>query len=69
MTTLPLLTQAQTTLDSTGSGTCSVGPTAQGEVWTISVVGVHCSSNINEAACNVFIGPAGSTSYLLGGTT
>lgn len=69
MATLPLLTSTQTSLDGSGSGTCSIGPTSQGEVWTLSVIGVRCLTNVSESICQVYIGPAGSTSYLVGTTT
>lgn len=68
MTTLPLLTSVSTALDSNGNGTIATGPTAQGEVWTVSTVGVQCSTNVNESICSIYVGPAGSTSHLLGAT-
>ncbi len=69
MRTLPLNAFASTTLDSTGAGTASVGPTSPGEVWTIAAVAVHCSSNVNEATCRVYSGAGASPAYFNDGTT
>ena len=68
MATLPLITSVTTTLDGTGAGIASIGPTAQGEVWTVGNVAVHTSTNANESICRVYVGAAGSTSVLLGAT-
>jgi len=67
---LPLNASAQVTLDGSGNGTASVGPTAQGEVWHAGfVAGVHASSNTNEATCRLYCGGGVSPQYYVGGTT
>lgn len=70
MTSLPLNASAQTVLDASGNGQCSVGPTAQGETWQAGfVTAVHCSSNAAEAQCKVYAGGGPSPAYFVGGTT
>lgn len=69
MRTLPLNAYASTTLDGTGAGTASTGPTSQGEVWNIAAVSVHCSTNTNEATCRVYSGSGASPAYFSDGTT
>lgn len=64
MPTLPLNVSAQTVLNVSGAGTASVGPTAQGEVWTVAIIGVRCSTNVSESICQVFLGTS-----LVGTTT
>lgn len=55
MQTLPLSASAQTTLDSSGAGTASAGPTAQGDVWTVTIIGVQCATNVKESICQVYL--------------
>lgn len=67
---LPLSAAAQVVLDSSGNGQCSVGPTAQGEVWAAGfVAAVHCSSNTAEAIMRLYCGAGASPAYFAGGTT
>jgi hypothetical protein len=67
MTTFPLLATATTVLSS-GAGTASIGPVSPRESWSVSTVGVQCSTNDNESICSIYVGPSGTTSYLLGNT-
>lgn len=70
MRSIPLNASAQVTLDASGNGTASVGPTAQGETWTAGfVAGVHCSTNVNEATMRLYCGGGVSPGYYVGGTT
>lgn len=61
--TLPLNVSAQATLTG-GTGTASAGPTASGEVWTVTIIGVRCATNVNESICQVYLGNS-----LIGTTT
>lgn len=69
MRTLPLNAFASTTLDGTGAGTASTGPTSQGEVWNIAAVAVRCATNTKEATCLVYSGSGASPAYFNDGTT
>lgn len=69
MRTLTLSQSDQVVLDDTGAGTASIGPTGAGETWQVSSVGVHCSSNQNEATCQVFAGSGASDKYFADATT
>lgn len=65
MRTLPLSASASVVLTG-GDGSCSIGPTSQGETWPPGyVVGVYCSTNNAEAICQVFVGGQfiGSTTW------
>lgn len=67
---IPLNAVAQVTLDGSGNGTASVGPTAQGETWLAGfTAAVHASSNVNEAQAKVYCGGGVSAAYFVGGTT
>jgi hypothetical protein len=50
---------AQVTLDGSGNGQVSLGPTRAREHWQVSSVGVNVSTNNNEAQCSVFVGVPG----------
>ncbi len=50
-------------LDGSGNGTASLGPTGPQETWTPSNVSVICSTNVLEATCKVFAGPAATGPY------
>lgn len=66
---VPLNASAQVTLDGTGSGMASVGPTAQGETWSAGfVTAVHASTNAAEAQCRLYAGGGASPAYFIGGT-
>jgi hypothetical protein len=69
MRTLPLNVSAEVVLDGTGSGTASVGPSASGETWAVSSVGVHASTNTAEATARVYAGADASPRYFCDGTT
>lgn len=67
---LPLSAGAKVTLDASGNGTASVGPTAQGETWQAGfTAAVHCSSNASEAQAKAYCGGGVSPQYFIGGTT
>jgi hypothetical protein len=64
-TTLPLFDTSTVVLDGSGNGSCQgVGPLSPGETWTVSLISVQCSSNVNEAICSVYC-----NGILLGTTT
>lgn len=67
--TAPLSTFKFVTLDASGNGTVSLGPTGFGELWTQIVVSVHASTNIAEATCRVYTGPSADAQYLSDATT
>lgn len=57
MQTLPLNTYTTVKLDGSGNGVSGpLGPTAQGETWTVQIISVQCSTNVNEAVCSVYLG-------------
>lgn len=62
---LPLTETGNTTLDGSGNGTASIGPTGSNEVWTASNVSVICSSNTAEATCKLYVGPAATAPYFV----
>lgn len=67
---LPLNASAQVTLDGSGNGTASVGPTAQGETWQAGfTASVHASTNVNEAQAKLYCGGGVSPAYFVGATT
>jgi hypothetical protein len=69
MRTLPLSVSAEVALDSTGSGTASIGPSSSGETWSVSAVGVHCATNTAEATARVYSGASASPRYFVDATT
>lgn len=67
---VPLNAVAQVTLDGSGNGTASVGPTAQGETWQAGfTVSVHASTNASEAQARLYCGGGTSPAYFIGATT
>jgi hypothetical protein len=50
---------AQVTLDGSGNGKVSLGPSLVRQHWQVNGVGVNCSTNVNEAQCSVFVGVPG----------
>lgn len=65
MAQLQLLQTSTVVLNGSGAGTCpSIGPTAQGEKWTVTTISVQCNTNTNEAIARVFLNGS-----LLGATT
>jgi hypothetical protein len=50
-------------LDASGNGTVQLGPAGPQETWTPSNVSVICSTNVLEAVCKVFAGPAATSPY------
>lgn len=69
MATTQLSVSASVVLDDTGAGSVAVGPTSQGEQWTVASVGVHCSTNVNESMCRVYAGNGDSSAYFVDATT
>jgi hypothetical protein len=67
--TAPLSALVQVTLDASGNGTASVGPTGSGEVWSQITVAVHCATNTSEATCRIYAGSDASPRYFSDGTT
>jgi hypothetical protein len=57
---------ASVVLDGTGAGAASIGPTSQGEVWTLNTVAVHCDTAVSEAQCMVYVGAGPSPAYFQG---
>lgn len=54
---------ATVTLDGSGDGTASTGPTGPNETWLPTNVSVICSSNASEATCKVYVGPRVADQY------
>lgn len=69
MRTLPFSLSAEVVLDSAGSGTASLGPSGSGETWTVTSVGVHCETSVNEATARVYAGSGASPRYFVDATT
>ena len=55
---------ASVVLNSQGSGSVSLGPTANGQNWTLVLVSVRCATNVNEAVCQLYL-----NNVLVGTTT
>lgn len=66
--TAPLSVPVQVTLDGSGSGTASAGPTGSGEAWSAITASVHCSTAAAEATCRVYAGADASARYFCDGT-
>ena len=63
--TLPLNLSVTGKLDGSGNGTsATLGPSASGETWQVTLISVKCSTNASEAICSVFLNGA-----LVGTTT
>jgi hypothetical protein len=62
--TLPEIV-AEVTLDNSGDGIASIGPTRAGERWYPSCARVTVSSNASEPICTVFIGPIAEPSAII----
>lgn len=55
--TVPLSESAPVTLDGSGNGTASLGPSSHGETWTPATVSVQVSGPVtNEAQCVIYLG-------------
>lgn len=64
----------QTALDGSGNGQAEDGPTSPGERWLVTGASVKAATNVLEAACSVYLAPAGpfnvsSAIQLLGATS
>lgn len=64
MTTVQITPQTSTVLDSNGDGSVTLGPTATSQVWTLSVIGVRCATNMQESICQIYL-----NNVLVGTTT
>jgi hypothetical protein len=73
MSTMPLSVNTSVPLTGTdpgtGTGTASIRPTGFGEVWQNITVSVHCSTNVSEATCRIYVGGAASSQFFADGTT
>lgn len=73
MATAQLMVTVPVTLDGSGNGTASTGPTGAGEIWNAGyVVGVQVSTNVNEAIARGWAGggpPAGFLGSATWGST
>ena len=69
MRQFPLSVSVSVTLNGSGAGTASIGPSFPRESWDVSVVSVSCSSNTNEAICKVYAGPQATQGNFADGTT
>lgn len=65
----PLSINVNVVLDGSGAGTVSKGPTGYQETWSSITVSVHCSSNVNEATCRIYVGGTPSPQSFADGTT
>ena len=69
MRTQPFSRTATVTLDGSGDGTASVGPTITSEVWAVGVSSVSASTNVSEAVCRTYAGGGVSPGTFVDGTT
>lgn len=67
-TTVPLNVSVPITLDGSGNGTASVGPTSHGEVWTPATVSVKVATATNEAQCLIYQGHSATPENFVDGT-
>jgi hypothetical protein len=59
---------ATVTLNGSGNGTASIGPTRVRERWYPSIVSVSVSSNASEPACKTYRGPQITDAAFVDGT-
>lgn len=67
-TSIPLSVSASVTLNGSGDGTVSIGPSHVGEVWYPSTVAVSVATNVSEALGYLYVGLAASAGNLVGTT-
>lgn len=63
MPQIPMIETTSVKFDGSGNGTTKLGPAGPNEVWTPSNVSVIASSNVLEATCKVYAGPAATNQY------
>jgi|ERR1700722_18083550 len=68
MGTAALQTTVSVKLDGSGNGSIGVGPTGFKETWENVTASVHCATNVIEATCRIFVGPAAIAQYFVDGT-
>jgi hypothetical protein len=56
------------TLDSNGNGFVRLGPDEPAAKWLPSVISVSVSTNVNEADCIIYAGPAAVQAYFVDST-
>jgi hypothetical protein len=66
--TIPLSVSASVTLNGSGDGSVSIGPSHVGEVWLPSTVAVSVATNVSEALGYLYVGLAASPGNLVGTT-
>lgn len=66
--TLGLSETGSVTLDGSGNGTVRLRPDGPNEHWLPTVASVKCSSNTNEAACQIYAGQAATDVNFVDGT-
>ena len=69
MRQFPFTLSASVTLNGSGAGTASIGPTFPREIWDISVASVSVSTNTAEAVCKLYSGPQATQVNFVDGTT
>lgn len=65
---IPLSRSVSVTLNGSGNGSVSLGPTHVGEVWYPSTVAVSVATNNSEALGYLYVGIAASAGNLAGNT-
>jgi hypothetical protein len=65
---IPSGTVASVTLDGSGNGIASLGPTRVREHWQLVSASVKASSNVKEAQCSLYVGPSISPSSFISQT-
>jgi hypothetical protein len=68
MRTLALRLSVTVTLNGAGGGTAQTGPASPGEQWQLTTASVSCSTHVNEATCNIYLGGAVGQSTFVDGT-
>jgi hypothetical protein len=68
MKRLSLTRTARVTLDGSGNGTASAGPTSAGETWYPDVTSVSAATSVKEASCKIFSGAVATSFTYVDGT-
>lgn len=69
MREFPLTISVSVTLNGSGAGTASIGPTFPRERWNVAVASVSVATNTSEATCKTYAGPQATQGNFVDGTT
>lgn len=65
---IPLQESASVTLDGSGNGTVSIGPSSQFQIWNVTNEGCNVTSNTNEPVFKLYKSSGISAGAFLGGS-